>query len=111
MPTDDRDQHDHDRDGHGDGHGHDDAHRDMMDDADLAEQFEQLVSAAHVKGYSPEEIGFGMFSATTESLLANGEQECCVMQLLMDFTSSFYEYWHASMGQEDEDWEGDPQAN
>ena len=112
MTTDGRDPHG--PPGHDDGQEHEHAQRDMMEDTDLADQFQELVSAAHVKGYGPEEIGFGLFSATTEALLASGEQECCVMQLLMDFTSSYYEYWHARMGEagaEEPDWGGSPQAN
>ncbi len=86
----------------GNGNGH--PYRILMDDEDLAEQFAQLVSSAHVKGFTVEEIGFVLLSAMVETLLANGESECCVMQLLIDFMSSYYDYWHTRMGDE-EAWE------
>lgn len=91
-------------DGSGNGHGHGNGkpYRALMEDEELSEQFQQLVSAAHIKGYTEEEIGFGLMSATSETLLANGEPECCVMQLLMDFVASFYEFWHNRMSDEEE---------
>ena len=92
--------------GNGNGHGNGQPYRILMEDADLAEQFQQLISAAHIKGYNEEEIGFGLLSATVEALLVNGEPECCVMQLLIDFMSSYYDYWHTRMADEEE-WEED----
>ena len=88
--------------GNGNDHGNGQPYHILMEDEDLAEQFEMLVSSAHVKGFTNEEIGFGLFSATVETLLANGEPECCVMQLLIDFMSSYYDYWHTRMGDEEE---------
>jgi hypothetical protein len=99
MTIDDGDRQDHAPNGNGNGH----SGRALLEDEDLAEQFERLVSAAHAKGYSEEEIGFGLMSAAVESQLASGEQECCVMQLLLDFTSSYYEYWHTHMGEAGDD--------
>ena len=84
------------------GNGNGQPYRVLMEDTDLAAQFQQLISAAQVKGYNEEEIGFGLLSATVEALLANGEPECCIMQLLVDFMSSYYDYWHNRMADEEE---------
>jgi len=86
--------------GNGNGHGNGKPYRILMDDEDVAEQFEMLVSSAHVKDFTDEEIGYGLLSATVETLLANGEPECCVMQLLIDFMYTFYDYWHMRMSEE-----------
>jgi hypothetical protein len=93
--------------GNGSGHGNGHPYRVLMDDEDLAAKFEQLISAAQAKGYNEEEIGFGLLSATAETLLVNGEPECCVMQLLIDFTSSYFDYWHSRMSDDEEKWEED----
>jgi len=104
-----------DRDPHppdGEGEGYDaSSYRVLMDDDDLAARFDALVTAAQLKGFSAQELGFGLLSATAEKLLQNGEAECCVMQLLVDFMSSFYESWHNSMGTEPEIWQGGEPAN
>ncbi|MEW6752175.1 MAG: hypothetical protein AB1505_14510 [Candidatus Latescibacterota bacterium] len=86
--------------GHERGNGH--PYRVLMEDEELAQQFEALVAAARARGLTEEEIGFGLFSATVESMLGNGEPECCVMQLLTDFLSSYFEYWHNRMADEEE---------
>lgn len=90
--------------GNGHGHGNGQPYRVLMEDADLATQFQKLVSTAQLKGYNEEEIGFGLMSATVEALLVKGEPECCVMQLIIDFMSSYYDYWHTRMADEGE-WE------
>ena len=77
-------------------------YRVLMEDEDLAEQFTKLFLLAQTKGLTEDEIGYGLFSATAESLIAIGQPECCVMQLLLDFTSSYYGEWHESMRGEDE---------
>ncbi len=92
--------------GHERGNGH--PHRALMDDEAIATQFEALVAAAQAKGYSDEEIGYGLMWGTVDSLLSHGESECCVMQLLVDFTGDFYGYWHDRMGGEEEDEETGP---
>ena len=86
----------------GNGHEHGNGHpyRALLDDEALAKQFEALVSAAQAKGYSEDEIGYGLLWGTVDSMLASGEPDCCVMQLLLDFTSSYFEYWHDRMGDE-----------
>jgi hypothetical protein len=91
----------------GNGHEHGNGHpyRALLEDEELAEQFQALVAAAQAKGFSEDEIGYGLLSGTVDSLLANGEPECCVMQLLLDFTSSYFDYWHDRMGGEDEEGE------
>jgi hypothetical protein len=71
--------------------------KDIAEDEDLVEQFETLVSAAHVKGFSEEEIAAGVFSLTVNNLVTNGMKGCCVMQFLQDFVSSYYDFWHAQM--------------
>ena len=78
-----------------DGNGQD--LRDITEDGDLVEQFKSLVSAAHVKGFSEEEIAAGLFSLTVNGLITNGMKGCCVMQFLQDFVSSYYDFWHAQM--------------
>jgi hypothetical protein len=100
---------------HGDGNGHEGEpapDRVLLDDEELAAQFEALVAAAQAKGFSQQELGFGLLSATVESLLDNGEAECCVMQLLMDFMASYYEDWHNDMSDDAESFAGeDPENN
>lgn len=88
----------------GNGHEHGNGHpyRALLEDEELAEQFQALVAAAQAKGFSEDEIGYGLLSGTVDSMLANGEPECCVMQLLLDFTSSYFDYWHDHMGDEGE---------
>jgi hypothetical protein len=86
----------------GNGNGNGQPYRTLMDDQDLARQFEVLVSVARIKGYTEDEIGYGLFSATVETLLANGEPECCIMQVLVDFMSSYFDYWHSRMADEEE---------
>lgn len=88
----------------GNGHEHGNGHpyRALLEDEELAEQFQALVAAAQAKGFSEDEIGYGLLSGTVDSMLANGEPECCVMQLLLDFTSSYFDYWHDRMGDEGE---------
>ena len=71
--------------------------KDITEDEELVEQFECLVSAAHVKGFSEEEIAAGVFSLTVSHLITNGMKGCCVMQFLQDFVSSYYDFWHAQM--------------
>lgn len=78
-------------------------YRILMEDEDLTEQFSRLILLAQAKGFNEDEIGYGLMSATVETLIASGEPECCVMQLLLDFTSSYYAQWHESMRGEDED--------
>ena len=118
MTGSDDTQHDHGPNGNGKGHSHhgnghgDGKHeqRALMDDPELAAQFNALVEAAANKGYTPDDVGFGLLWATVEALLDSGEQECCIMQLLMDFLGSYYEYWHNSMGAPPEEWDEDPPA-
>ena len=38
--------------------------------------------------------------ATAEHLLARGEPACCVMQLLMDYTATFYGWWHDELSEQ-----------
>jgi hypothetical protein len=116
-------QHDHDHEHHGDDHGHHHGdgnghegesapERVLLDDEELAAQFDALVAAAQAKGFSQQELGFGLLSATVETLLENGEAECCVMQLLMDFMASYYEDWHDDMSDETESFADDePESN
>jgi len=84
--------------GNGNGNGHGDGHRDdykeLLSDPELAEQFNHLVALAEAKGLNQDEIGYGLLAATAEHLLARGEPACCVMQLLMDYTATFYGWWH-----------------
>jgi hypothetical protein len=96
-------EHEHER---GDGH----PYRVLMDDAALARRFADLMTAARAKGLTEEEIGFGMLSATVESMLDAGEAECCVMQVLVDFMSSYFEYWHNRMADEEEEWDGEEEG-
>lgn len=93
--------------GQGNDQGNGNLTRSLLDDPELAQQFDVLFAAAHDKGFETEEVGFGMISAAAEYLLANGVQECCVMQLLVDFLSTYYGYWHDRMG---EGAEGEPPA-
>jgi len=71
--------------------------KDITEDENLVDQFETLVSAAHVKGFTEEEIAAGLFSLTVNGLITNGLKGCCVMKILQDFVSSYYDFWHAQM--------------
>lgn len=82
------------------GNGH--PYRALLEDEDLAKQFQMLVSVAQAKGFTEDEIGYGLLSATVETLLANGEPPCCVMQLFIDFLASYFDYWHSQIDAEEE---------
>lgn len=86
--------------GNGHGHGNNDDYRELLEDPELAAQFTQLVALAEAKGFNQDEIGYGLFAATAEHLLARGEPECCVMQLLLDYTASFYGWWHDELSED-----------
>lgn len=94
--------------GNGNGHSHNngDDYRELLEDPELAAQFNHLVALAEAKGLNQDEIGYGLLAATAEHLLARGEPECCVMQLLMDYTASFYGWWHDELSEENRE-EGD----
>jgi len=79
----------------------------LLDDEELAAQFRALVAAAQAKGIAQQDLGFALLSATVEHLLDSGESDCCVMQVLLDFVSPYYENWHDSMSDEAEPWEGE----
>ena len=72
----------------------------------MAEQFSALTSAARVKGLSDEDIGYGLVAAAIEFMLKQGHAECCVMQMLVDSTATYYDTWHDALsmeeGEEDE---------
>lgn len=91
---------------HGNGNGRGEHFRELLDDPELAAQFERLITLAEAKGLDQDEIGYGLLAATAEHLLARGEAECCVMQLLMDYTTSFYSWWHDSLSEEGAEEEG-----
>ena len=98
--------------GNGNGNGHHNngdqySNYNLLNDEDLADHFEKLISAAHVKGLSDEEIGYGLMAASTEFMLDQGHAECCVMQMLVDFMATYYDYWHDAMSMEGDDPEGE----
>ena len=86
--------------GHGRGFGRGDNFRELLDDPELAGQFAGLVALAEAKGLDQDEIGYGLLAATAEHLLDRGETECCIMQLLLDYTSNFYSWWHDALSEE-----------
>mgnify|MGYP001034783487 FL=1 len=86
--------------GHGHGNGRGEDYRELLDDPELAAQFAQLVALAEAKGLDQDEIGYGLLAATAEHLLARGEPECCIMQLLLDYTANFYGWWHDELSEE-----------
>ena len=61
------------------------------------------VALAEAKGLDQDEIGYGLIAATAEHMLARGEPECCVMQILMDYTASFYVWWHDGLSEDAKD--------
>ena len=84
----------------GNGHGRGDDFRELLDDSELAGQFAHLVALAEAKGLDQDEIGYGLLAATAEHLLDRGETECCIMQLLLDYTANFYNWWHDELSEE-----------
>ena len=86
--------------GHGRGFGRGDDFRELLDDSELAGQFAHLVALAEAKGLDQDEIGYGLLAATAEHLLDRGETECCIMQLLLDYTANFYNWWHDELSEE-----------
>ena len=95
--------------GNGNGHGHHhgqeggEEYRELLADPELAAQFNQLVALAEAKGLGQDEIGYGLIAATAEDMLARGEPGCCVMQVLMDYTASFYGWWHDGLSEDAKD--------
>jgi len=95
--------------GNGNGHGHHhgqeggEEYRELLADPELAAQFNQLVALAEAKELDQDEIGYGLIAATAEHMLARGEPECCVMQILMDYTASFYGWWHDGLSEDAKD--------
>ena len=91
----------------GNGHHHgqegDEEYRELLTDPEFAAQFNQLVALAEAKGLDQDEIGYGLIAATAEHMLARGEPECCVMQVLMDYTASFYGWWHDGLSEDAKD--------
>ena len=84
----------------GNGHGRGDNFRELLDHPELAGQFARLVALAEAKGLDQDEIGYGLVAATAEHLLDRGETECCIMQLLLDYTANFYSWWHDELSEE-----------
>ena len=85
--------------GNGHGNGRDDDYRELLEDPELAAQFAQLMTLAEAKGLGQNEIGYGLMAATAEYLLARGEPECCIMQLLLDYTANFSSWWHDELSE------------
>ena len=89
--------------GHHHGQEGDEEYRELLADPEFAVQSNQLVALAEAKGLDLDEIGYGLIAATAEHMLARGEPECCVMQILMAYTGSFYGWWHDGLSEDAKD--------
>ena len=90
--------------GNGNGHHNGDSHygnHRLLGDLDLAKQFETFVALAEVKGFSEDEIAYGILTAATDFLIERDHPDCCIVQMLIDFMSSYYEAWHDDMAVEE----------